>query len=81
MKFLAGVVVVVLISAFVYFNKNRQNIETPPINIKSDEKTLQDLTPSANNYEECIAIGNTPLPEDPDKCLTSDGYLFIRGAE
>ena len=34
---------------------------------------------SATNYDECIAEGNKPLPDSPDKCLTSDGHVFIQG--
>ncbi|MDO8520663.1 MAG: hypothetical protein Q7S52_00945 [bacterium] len=31
------------------------------------------------NYDECIAAGNSPLPDASDKCLTKDGHIFIEG--
>src|SRR3989338_5815439 len=31
------------------------------------------------NYDECIAAGNSPLPDAPDKCLTKVGHIFIQG--
>ncbi len=32
-----------------------------------------------SNFEECIAAGNRPLADAPDKCLTQDGHVFIKG--
>ena len=67
---------------YYYSTKGNQGAAPPPTT--TDTSTTQpaqtDTTPSsATNYDECIAEGNKPLPDDPTKCLTKDGHLFIQG--
>lgn len=32
-----------------------------------------------HSFDECIAAGNAPLKDAPDKCLTKDGHIYIQG--
>lgn len=72
---LAVVLAAILFGGIFYFysNKSPQEEQLPAV------LPSQDSTSTATNYDECIAEGNQPLPDAPDKCLTADGHLFISG--
>ena len=86
---LAVVLAVILFGgAFYLYRSVSPNEEQLPISLPSNDTSQaspdssaqsQDNTSTATNYEECIAEGNQPLPDAPDKCLTKDGHLFIEG--
>ena len=72
---------------FFYHPESLQRPQPPALPLVTDtaqtfpDSTLpnQDNPSTAANYDECIAEGNRPLPDAPDKCLTKDQHLFIKG--
>lgn len=75
---------VAIVLAFVLFVGGmfylyRDQFTAPASSEKTQPVPPQTATSSATNYDECIAEGNPPLPSDPDKCLTKDGHIFIKG--
>lgn len=79
MKILAFIVVVVAIGGFVLWNRGIPPMNTADNSIQIEKQAMPE--PTASNYDECIELGNAPLAEDSDKCLTKEGYLFIKGVE
>ena len=52
----------------------------PADTVNNEESTaLNESSLSVTNYEDCISAGNKPLDGAPDKCLTLDGHVFIKG--
>ena len=86
---LAAIIAVVVFGGFFYFyqwrssNEGQLPTDMPLINTSqtSSGSSAQEENnvSSATNYDECIAEGNQPLTEAPDKCLTKSGHLFIKG--
>jgi len=89
LNLLAVVLAVILFGgAFYLYRSVSPNEEQLPISLPSNDAGQpppdssaqnQDNTSTATSYEECIAEGNEPLPDDPDKCLTTSGHIFIKG--
>ncbi len=90
-KILAFIVVILFIGGIYYYQKGApiwfselrsetNNKESESNNNSSETNTENRIeTVPINSFEECVAAGNKPLVDAPDKCLTKDGYLFIEG--
>lgn len=88
------VIVAAVVGIFMLVQFSRSPEKTSPTSSNQVESniTVTPETPSADqalppetqseraitNYDECIAVGNPPLPDAPDKCLTKGGHVFIR---
>ncbi|MDO8492072.1 MAG: hypothetical protein Q7S34_00330 [bacterium] len=88
-KLLAAFVAIVLVGGYFYFLRTDSSIisQEPkadvPVVQTSDQNQItpqnQANVENVTNYDECIAAGNPPLSDAPDKCLTKNGHIFIRG--
>ncbi len=87
-KFLALIAALLLIGGIYYYQEGTLPVwfnatTTPqyvaPSTAISPNVSNEGETTPINSYEECIAAGNKPLPEAPNKCLTKDGHVFIEG--
>jgi len=80
---LAIILAVVLFGGFYYFNPGGSSLGGTPSAGAPDSSDataqIQKSTSTATNFDECIAEGNKPLPDAPDKCLTTSGHIFIKG--
>ncbi|MFA6279051.1 MAG: hypothetical protein WCS97_02875 [Candidatus Paceibacterota bacterium] len=72
---------VLVVAGFFFFYYGKSPASAPSANTKqtSTDTSAQTQDSTATNYDECIAEGNQPLSDAPDKCLTKDGHLFIQG--
>ena len=64
---------------FYFYRDGAPSIKPSTDTNQSPSNQNQMSTSTATNYEECITEGNAPLPDAPDKCLTTNGHLFIQG--
>lgn len=90
-KFLALIVAILIIGGIYFYQKGGEfpawlssfksdKIKTPTPDLQSSEnKPVSTEEVSINSYAECLAAGNKPLQDAPDKCLTKDGHVFIEG--
>ena len=80
---LAIVLAAILFGGAFYFYRGGSPASAPATDAgqttSSSSAQNQENASTATNYEECIAEGNQPLPDSPDKCLTKDGHIFIEG--
>ena len=77
-----AIILAVAVAAGVFFWSQSREAPIVPADAPSQSQVPQDSEenePAITNYEECIAAGNSPLPDAPDKCLTRSGYIFIQG--
>ena len=80
---LAPIIAVIVFGGFFYFYQSGSFRSEQSSTASSTSQTASDQSQTsistATNYDECIAEGNQPLPDAPDKCLTTNGHIFIKG--
>lgn len=76
---ISALLVVIAILGGLYYFGIFGNKESQIENKTSQKETMTEEVENISNYEECIAAGNKPLPNSPDKCLTKAGHLYIEG--
>lgn len=76
-----AVILAVAAAALVFFwsqSREAPIVPAAPSQSQAPQDSEED-EPSITNYDECVAAGNSPLPDAPDKCLTKSGHVFIQG--
>jgi hypothetical protein len=75
---ISALIVVIIIAFGFYYLGNFKDINNQS-NTENKTQPKEEVVENINDFEECIAAGNPPLPDAPDKCLTKGGHLFIEG--
>lgn len=65
----------------LFFRGGSPQTSAPPPATDQAPATTTATPSTAASYDECIAEGGAPLPDAPDKCLTRDGHIFVKGAD
>lgn len=74
-------VIAVIFGFYQFYYKNTKSPTYDSNSVTSEIQNQDSEKVEISNYDECIEAGNLPLAEDNDKCLTKEGYLFIKGVE